>query len=82
MGHSRWSDAAYQARQSHRRTTGTTAFTYHDHVRATGSVQVHDQMNPYGVTRESRDSEALTVLASLLIASRRSGSSERVTRTM
>lgn len=57
MGHSRWSDAAYQARQSHRRTTGTTAFTYDGHVRATGSVQVHDQMNPYGVTRESRDSD-------------------------
>jgi hypothetical protein len=57
MGQSRWSDAAYQARQNHRRTTGQTAFTYDKHVRANGVARVHDAMNPHGVTRESRDSD-------------------------
>ncbi len=57
MGQSRWSDAAYQARQSHRRRTGQTAFTYDQHVRATGAARVHDEMDPRGVTRESRDSD-------------------------
>ncbi|NNJ13115.1 hypothetical protein EKD04_022585 [Chloroflexales bacterium ZM16-3] len=57
MGHSDWSDAAYQARQTHRKATKTTAFTYDSYVRSTGVVTVHDQMNPHGVTRESRDSD-------------------------
>ena len=57
MGYSNWSDAAYQARQSHRRTTNQTAFTYDAHVRASGVAKVHDQMDPRGVTRESRDSD-------------------------
>jgi hypothetical protein len=56
MGQSNWSDAAYQARQTHRRTTGKTAFAYDQQVRASGVRRVHDQMNPYRVTRESRDS--------------------------
>lgn len=57
MGHSNWSDAAYQARQNHRRTTKQTAFTYDQYVRATGVARVHDGMNPHGATRESRDSD-------------------------
>lgn len=57
MGHSNWSDAAYQARQSHRHATNQSAFTYDQHVNATGVVQVHDQMNPHGKIRESRDSD-------------------------
>lgn len=57
MGFSNWSDAAYQSRQAFRKQTKRTAFTYDDHVRATGDVRAHDQMNPYGVTRESRDSD-------------------------
>ena len=56
MGYSYWSDAAYQARQNHRHATGQTAFTYDQYVRATGNARVHDQMNPFGVLRESRDS--------------------------
>lgn len=56
MGYSNWSDIAYRARQTQRHQTNTTAFTYDDYVRQTGRVQVHDQMNPFGVTRESRDS--------------------------
>ena len=57
MGYSNWSDAAYQARQSYRQQTQQTAFTYDQQVRATGIVQIHDQMNPFGKTRESRDSD-------------------------
>src|SRR5689334_11635095 len=56
MGNSNWSDAAYNARQDHRQATTQTAFTYDNQVRASGIVRVHDGMNPYGVTRESRDS--------------------------
>lgn len=57
MGQSHWSDAAYQSRQRQRSATKQSAFTYDQHVRATGVAQVHDQMNPYGATRESRDSD-------------------------
>jgi hypothetical protein len=57
MGNSNWSDAAYQARQNYRHSTKQTAFTYDQHVRASGVACVHDQMNPRGVTRESRDSD-------------------------
>jgi len=57
MGNSHWSDAAYQARQHHRHAANQTAFTYDQQVRASGIARVHDQMNPHGVTRESRDSD-------------------------
>lgn len=56
MGFSQWSDQAYQSRQTHRAKTQQTAFTYDQYVRATGVAVVHDQMNPFGVVRESRDS--------------------------
>ena len=57
MGNSNWSDAAYHARQNHRQATKQTAFTHDQDVRASGVVRIHDQMNPRGVTRESRDSD-------------------------
>jgi hypothetical protein len=56
MGFSQWSDQAYKSRQTHRQQTHQSAFTYDHHVRTTGAVKVHDQMNPYGAVRESRDS--------------------------
>lgn len=56
MGYSNWSDAAFQSRQSQRRRTKQSAFTYDQHVRTTGAYQVHPQMNPQGAVRESRDS--------------------------
>jgi hypothetical protein len=56
MGFSQWSDQAYQSRQTHRTKTRQSAFTYDQHVRATGQAVVHAQMNPFGVVRESRDS--------------------------
>ncbi len=58
MGHSNWSDVAYQARQTHRQQTKQSAFTYDNVVRTTGVRKVHAEMDPKGVTRESRDSAA------------------------
>ena len=46
-----------RSRQSYRQQTQQTAFTYDQQVRATGIVQIHPQMNPFGKTRESRDSD-------------------------
>lgn len=57
MGYSNWSDQAYRSRQNYRKANNKSAFTYDQHVRSTGQVKVHEQMNPYGVVRESRDSE-------------------------
>lgn len=57
MGHSYWSAAAFQARQSQRADNNQTAFTYDQFVRQTGVQRVHDLMNPHGVVRESRDSD-------------------------
>lgn len=56
MGYSNWSDDAYQARQKYRTTAKQSAFTYDDQVRQSGEVKAHDQMNPFGKIRESRDS--------------------------
>lgn len=56
MGYSHWSDTDYTDRQDHRQQTKTSAFTYDANVRASGVRVVHPEMNPYGVTRESRDS--------------------------
>lgn len=58
MGYSDWSDAAYSSRQSKRAKTGETAFTYDRSVRESGVVQIHQDMNPLKVMRESRDSAA------------------------
>lgn len=56
MGHTNWNDAAYNARQNVRKQTNTSAFAYDTHVRQTGKVSVHPQMNILGKIRESRDS--------------------------
>lgn len=58
MGYSNWSNQAFSSRQNHRKATGKTAFTYDQQVRKTGKREAHPQMNPYGKTRESRDSAA------------------------
>ncbi len=57
MGHSDWSASAFEARQTQRKKNHQTAFTYHQFVQQTGVKRVHDQMNPFGVVRESRDSD-------------------------
>ncbi len=58
MGHSFWSDEAYQERQHYRQATRQSAFTYDQQVRNSGVVAVHPQMNPLHKIRESRVSLA------------------------
>lgn len=59
MGGSSYSDDLYHSRAAHRAAAGTPVFD-HSHKVATGAVAaaVHDKLNPKGVTRESRDSDA------------------------
>lgn len=59
MGHSSWSDDFYKAREDRRAETGESAFKYHEEMRYRPRAErkVHADMNPFGVTRESRDSD-------------------------
>ncbi len=58
MGYSHWNNNAYSSRQTSRKKSGKTAFTYDAKVRKSGKRVVHKDMNPYGKVRESRDSAA------------------------
>ena len=60
MGHSSWSSDFYREREAERVTRGVDAFAYHREVVAkpVAEQKVHPQMDPRGVTRESRDSDA------------------------
>lgn len=60
MGTTYWSDADYERRAERLRRAGKDAFEYHDFVSRMPSSQrrVHEKMKPYGVNRESRDSQA------------------------
>lgn len=82
MGYSRWSDQAFQSRQGHRRATNTTAFAYDQHVRQTGQRRVHDEMNPYQVVRESRDSDAHPDSLAIAVVFDVTGSMGRVPRVL
>jgi hypothetical protein len=52
MGCGSWSANVYEAADHYRKVTGTSAFAYSDN----GATRVHDDLDPKGVTRESRDS--------------------------
>ncbi len=57
MGSGKWSTDVYKQRESARRSSGKSAFAYHDQARKSGKMQAHPTLNPYGVQfRESRDS--------------------------
>lgn len=57
MGYGAFDHDTYRARQTHRANTGTDAFVHDRAIReGTATRGVHPQMNPHGVTRESRDS--------------------------
>jgi hypothetical protein len=52
MGSGRWSTNVYDAAEEFRAATGGSAFAYSD----AGASEVHELLNPYRASRESRDS--------------------------
>lgn len=60
MGGSSWSDNFYTDRAAAKRSTGTPTFAYDAKVKAgpVSAQKVHERLDPKGVTRESRDSDA------------------------
>lgn len=82
MGTSTWSNKAYKSRQTYRKKTNQTAFTYDSKVRTTGDRRVHDEMNPYKVTRESRDSDEHPTSLSIGVIFDVTGSMGRVPRVL
>ena len=59
MGTSKWSNEFYESRATDRKARGLDLYAYHTSTssQAQSERKVHAQMNPYGVTRESRDSD-------------------------
>ena len=57
MGYSKWSNQAYTSRQNTRKKNNQTAFTFDAMMKASGKAGIHDDMNPFGKVRESRDSD-------------------------
>lgn len=59
MGYSNWSGDFYRDREAERAKTGRDAFVYDSAMRSTPTEErtCHADMNPHGVTRESRDSD-------------------------
>jgi hypothetical protein len=53
MGSGRWSTNVYDAAARYRAVTGASAFAYSDG----GARDVHPQLDPSGIRRESRDSD-------------------------
>lgn len=82
MGHSTWSDAAYQSRQQHRSASGQSAFVYDQQVRASGVAAVHPQMDPFGKVRESRDSAQHPDSVAIAVIFDVTGSMGRVPRVL
>ncbi|MCB0076811.1 MAG: hypothetical protein KDD73_05255 [Anaerolineales bacterium] len=82
MGYSNWSNAAFNSRQNNRKSTGQSAFAYDAHVRQTGAVAVHPQMDPKGVRRESRDSDQHPQSLSIGVIFDVTGSMGNVPRTL
>lgn len=52
MGSGIWSTDVYSSQASYRKATGASAFAYSD----SGARTVHESLNPFKATRESRDS--------------------------
>ncbi len=82
MGYSNWSDVAYRARQNDRHRRGQSAFTYDQQVRSSGVRCVHGEMNPYGKTRESRDSQQHPDSVAIAVIFDVTGSMGRVPRVL
>lgn len=82
MGYSNWSDDAFSSRQTTRKATGKSAFAYDAHVRSTGTVKIHPNMDPKGVTRESRDSDEHPTSLSIAVIFDVTGSMGEVPRVL
>jgi hypothetical protein len=78
MGSGRWSTDVYDAEARTRRRTGTSAFAYSD----SGARSVHDMLNPFGVTRESRDSDEHPQSLAIAVLFDVTGSMRKVPRVL
>lgn len=76
MGDGRWSAATYHATSSARVAAGVSHFAYSD----SGARKVHDRLNPFGVTRESRDSDEHPRSVPVAVLCDVTGSMQRVPR--
>lgn len=76
MGYTGWSDDFYKAREARRDKTGESAFAYHEKMkrRPRDEYKVHVQMNPFGINRESRDSDAHPESLSIMVPFDHTGS--------
>jgi len=83
MGGSSWSDDHYTSKVADRARRGVDTFAYHSDVKS-GRVdaKVHDKLNPKGVTRESRDSEAHPESLPIMVFFDETGSMGHVPITM
>jgi hypothetical protein len=88
MGGSSWSDDYYADRAATRATTGTPTFAHDAAVRAaaargdTASVKTHAKLNPFGVIRESRDSDAHPDSVAIGVILDHTGSMGSIPRTL
>lgn len=83
MGYTNWSDDDYRARADYRNSTGKSAFDYSDRVvKDTGIRKCHDDMNPKGVIRESRDSSEHPDSKAIMIMLDITGSMGYIPRTL
>lgn len=59
MGSTNWSTDYYQSRQKYKSSRGVDAFAYTQKLMSdpTLAKKTHDKLSPYGVVRESRDSD-------------------------
>lgn len=83
MGGSSYSDDFYHKRVATRAATGTPTFAHHDDI-STGKVaaRVHAALDPNGVIRESRDSDAHPESTAIVVMFDVTGSMASVPRTL
>lgn len=83
MGGSSYSDDSYKARSADRAARGVPTFDY-SHKVASGAVaaKVHDKLNPKGIIRESRDSEAHPESLAIAVICDETGSMAEVPRVI